>query len=527
MRRLLLFLLTVTACEAPSAVVESSTPRPAPDPEHIPESPPVPRMQRPYTACRLPDGFGLPEVDDVDVLDPDALFAEDALPLFDLRIPQPTWEAMCDNAKEYADWMEARREHDPAPSEFQHASERADLFFQGQVYRDVGVRFRGQSNIYVMFYNRWSRPVAGALDRCKADRMPKKASLRIDLDRFVSGRTLVGQADLNLLGREGSDASYLREFTAQHISAGFGLPAPRIGHARLCRNGRYQGVYTLAEDPDSRAFISRLYPGSDDGGLWEIRGDGDQVWDRDWTENSQWSEVYSPIDGTPEGSPGTIGDLLDLGTSIREGEPKDDPESLVDVDEWLRNIAVDLVIPDYDGMWGNHKNHLLYEHPDRGLVVLSYDKDLALVGLGSYLYGTCGGSIWDAHPCWSNRQHPPAVAGHLLATRPDAYRAVVEELLAGPFHPDTVLPWLADRAARIRPWVAADRYYQPGGPACDRDPTWCQFYTLGAWDYEATTLLEDDIRSRWGEVRDELDGVFECPQSCDPGPFFGLPDGDP
>ena len=190
-----------------------------------------------------------------------------------------------------------------------------------------------------------------------------------------------------------------------------------------------------------------------------------------------------------------------------------DLQDLIDVDAWLRNIALDMVIPDYDGMMGNHKNHALYDHPTRGILPIAYDKDLAFVDLGNYRFGLCSGSIWGGNPCWSSRRSPPILAEYLLARYPEPYLARIRELIDGPLAPETLLPWVEERADALRPWVAADRYYQPDGPACDFDPEFCQWYTPGAWEYEILSI-GFNVEARIEEVERQLNGEFLCSKSC-------------
>lgn len=491
--------------------------------EQIPGAFEPPRLHLVPTACSLPDPASEIEVPPVDLDDPESVFGDGGMPLVDIYFPPGAWDEACENAKLVADWMDARGD-DEDQDPIQRPVVRVDVFIQDRAFYDVGFRFRGQSNLYAMFYDRWHRPIPGSVDACKADRMRKKASYRVIFDAFTPGRRLAGQRALDFAGREGSDAAYLREVTAQHVARRFGMAAPLVGHARVCRNGEYDGLYTLAEESDFRGLVERLFPDAGGGGYWEVIAPSSQAWEPGWTDTDGWQKVYDGVGPTSEDDVGRLGLLLDAGTAVRAGGVPDNLEGLIDVDAWLRNIALDMVIPDYDGMMGNHKNHALYDHPIRGIFPISYDKDLAFVDLGNYLRGICAGSIWGANPCWSSRRTPPVLAEHLLETHGDDYLSRVQQLIDGPLDPSTLFPWLDARTDAIRPWVAADRYYQPGGPACDYDPDTCQWYTPGAWEYE-TVLLKANIEERIAEVRRQLEGQFDCAKSCQDPPFLWLVDG--
>jgi hypothetical protein len=487
-----------------------------------PEEPPPPRIRPVYTPCALPPSVAGIDLPRVDLDDPAALFQTGALPLIDIRFPDGAWEQACVDAKAVADQMDAIR-RGQASGPLERPTVRVDVVAEGRTLYDVGFRFRGQSNLYAMFYDRWNRPVPGSLEACQADRMKKKPSYKLDLDEFVPDRRVGEQRTFDLGGREGSDASYLREVTAQHVARQFGLPAPLVAHARVCRDGVYDGLFSLPEEADFRGILRRLFPDASEGAFWEIISPADQTWRSGWTDSEGWQQVYKPTGGTDKDDIGRLGDLLDAGTAAKAGADLGSLDGLIDADVWLRNIALDMVIPDYDGMMGNHKNHVLYDHPDRGILPIGYDRDLAFVDLGNYLYGLCAGSIWGANPCWSSRRTPPLLAEYLVDSRPQAYTSRVEELLDGPLRPETLFPVIVEAADAIRPWVLADRYYQPGGPACDSDPVNCQWYTPQAWEYEVVAL-QLNIEDRIEEVRRQLDGTFVCAESCVDPPYIWLAD---
>ena len=173
-----------------------------------------------------------------------------------------------------------------------------------------------------------------------------------------------------------------------------------------------------------------------------------------------------------------------------------------------------MALPDYDGMFGNHKNHLLYDHPDRGFVVVPYDRDLAWLDLPDYAGGACEGNILGGHPCWSSATAGPAVAGWLVDRRQDEYLATMQELMDDEFVPSELLAWIGDRAETMRPWLEADRYYRPDSPACIDEPDTCGYYNPGAWEYNVFTTLTNAINDRAAEVQRQLDGGQACSDPC-------------
>ena len=122
----------------------------------------------------------------------------------------------------------------------------ADMTWRGQRIRNVAIRSRGTGS-----------------------RNPVKLGLRIDFNRYVTGRQFLG-LDALVLDNFWQDPSMLRERTAMALFTRLGVPAPREAFCRLFINGVYQGVYALVE-PIEEPFLQRTL-GDSDGYLFETNG---------------------------------------------------------------------------------------------------------------------------------------------------------------------------------------------------------------------------------------------------------------
>ncbi len=470
-------------------------------------------------SCLMPEGYEASDPGMVSTAadDADAFFADDALPLFELWFPDGAWEQLCDNAQAYADYLwEKDQGLDPVRQRHEYAEAR--MVFQGQRYDPVGVRYRGRTTLYALFYD-GEDPRPDALQRCYDRQLADKPSVKISLDEFGLDDAIADQQTFNLIAQEGSDSLYLREVLAQRLVRQFGLVAPRANHGRLCIDGAYEGVYSLVEEADTRRFRRQHWVGADSGGYYKIESDGEQTWHDSWDTTGDWIYDYEPVGDTSTSDPGALEELLRAGSLVEAGAAEAEIEAalegLVDVDQWLQQIAQDMVIPDYDGMFGNHKNHLLYAHPERGFVVVPYDRDQAFVDLDEYSGGQCRGDIMGGHPCWSSTTAPPMVAGWLVEQHSEDYRAAVREFADEVMVPEEVIAWVQARAAAIRPWLEADRYYRPDSPACIDDPDDCGYYTMEAWEWRVDPYFTGVIEGRWEEVQRQLDGGEPCEEPCD------------
>jgi spore coat protein CotH len=111
----------------------------------------------------------------------------------------------------------------------------AKLEYAGEVWKNIGVRFKGRSNRYF-----------------------PKHSYRLKL----SGRSLNGARQINLHSMY-TDKSFLREKLAWDVFADIGEMAPRASYAKLTLNGKSQGLYLDVERVDKYFLQNRgRQPGS-------------------------------------------------------------------------------------------------------------------------------------------------------------------------------------------------------------------------------------------------------------------------
>ena len=104
----------------------------------------------------------------------------------------------------------------------------ADLTWNGQTVRNVGIRSRGLGS-----------------------RSATKPGLRVDFDRYSSGQQFLGLKSL-VLDNLTQDFSGIKETTAMRFFTRLGIPAPRETHTRLYVNGDYNGLYGLVESLDKK-----------------------------------------------------------------------------------------------------------------------------------------------------------------------------------------------------------------------------------------------------------------------------------
>jgi spore coat protein CotH len=274
----------------------------------------------------------------------DALFNSALLQRVDLRVNTLDWEKLKDNF----------RENDYYP---------ADLVFNGQTVRNVGIRSRGGGS-----------------------RSGTKPGLRVDFDRYATDQTFLGLKSF-VLDNLTQDISGVHESVAMKMFAAIGIPAPRESHVRLYVNGNYAGLYAAVESVD-KDFLARVF-GSVDG---NVQNDG-FLFEFEWRD--EWTFTYlgsDPRDYKPRFNAhtretasdaekyGPIETLVRLANTTRPERYSEVLSEYIDLRAMMRFVAAQNFVAEKDGFLGyaGMNNFYLYRLEDRNQhVLIAWDNDNA------------------------------------------------------------------------------------------------------------------------------------------------------
>ncbi|HWI19791.1 MAG TPA: CotH kinase family protein [Vicinamibacterales bacterium] len=145
----------------------------------------------------------------------------------------------------------------------------ADLTWNGQTVRNVGIRSRGLGS-----------------------RSSTKPGLRVDFDRYSSGQQFLGLKSF-VLDNLTQDSTGIKETVAMRFFARIGIPAPRETHARLFVNGDYAGLYGLVETVD-KTMMGRVFGSIGD----DVQNDG-YLFEYNYVLGSAWRFGYEGSDLAP------------------------------------------------------------------------------------------------------------------------------------------------------------------------------------------------------------------------------------
>jgi len=292
----------------------------------------------------------------------------------------------------------------------------ATVTVDGQVYRDVGVHFRGNSS-YRMVPQGY------------------KHSLNLSFDDVHKEQALRGYTTLNLLNSH-EDPTYLRTVLSQEIARNY-IPALKSNYVRVVINGESWGVYVNDQQFDGR-FVKEAFK-TVGGARWKVPGSprargGLEYWGDKPEDYKRAFELKSKND------PKAWADLIRFAKTLNETPPEKLEAALapiLDIDEALKFLAIDIALTNGDGYWARASDYLLYQDPQGRFHVVPGDMNETF-SEGGRGFGF-GGAI-------------PSVSLDPLVGIDDASKPLRSKLLAIPALRARYLTYVKDVAEKWLDW---------------------------------------------------------------------------
>ena len=241
---------------------------------------------------------------------------------------------------------------------------RADLKVDGLTFKDVGVRFRGNSSY-------------------KAIGASQKKPFKIKLDQFVPSNELYGYSTLNL-NNSFRDATFTREVVSYWLMRKV-IPAPKACFVKLTLNGQSWGPYIHIQQINKD--LLREWFADNDGNRY--RGERQFGAGRDdsaltWlgTDPNAYKRGYELKNSAPFKPFEDVRDLCRaLNTTTAAQLPVELPKYL-DVDEAWRYLAVNNLLPAIDSYIGNvaHNYYLIRDNFHGRFSLLPWDLNASFGG---------------------------------------------------------------------------------------------------------------------------------------------------
>lgn len=248
----------------------------------------------------------------------------------------------------------------------------ATIEFEGSTWEYVGIRFKGNSSLK----SAWK---SGNL----------KMPFKLDFDQFeddypaIDDQRFYGFKQLTLASNF-NDNSFLREKVAADIFRDFGVPSAHTAFYEVYVDYGdgpvYFGLYTMVEAVEDTVIKEQFE--SDEGNLYKPEGTGATFAEDSFTEASFDKETNQEEDDYSDIL--ALFDALHAENRLTDSEAwREGLEDIFNVDTFLRWLAVNTVIENWDTYGTMNHNYFLYTDPEDGLITwIPWDNNHAFSGTG-------------------------------------------------------------------------------------------------------------------------------------------------
>lgn len=208
----------------------------------------------------------------------------------------------------------------------------------------IGVRFKGNSSY------------RGA----RTDKKP----FRLKFNEFVKGQKIQGIGSINL-NNSWNDPSYVREKLYYEVATRAGMKAARTNYAALYINDKFIGIYLLCEIVNGDFLDTRFPAGERNGNLY--KGDPTGTLEYRGDDKAAYKQMYEKKSNETDDNWDDIIQLSRVLTETPEADLVKELDKRMDIDSFLRVMALDLITVNLDNYIVMAHNYYLYRRPSDGL----------------------------------------------------------------------------------------------------------------------------------------------------------------
>ena len=319
-----------------------------------------------------------------------------------------------------------------------HQYGRADVEIDGEIVKDVGLRYKGNGTF---------------IEGSRVDRY----SFKIDFNENVKGQEFRGMTKINL-NNNITDPSLMREALSYDLFREAKIAASRVGYARVYLTipdetkreikRKPIGLFTLVEQKDKR-FL-RLNYGSSKGllmkpstfGLFRYLGE-------------EWGEYqigFVPKTDPTEDQKRRVIEFSKLIHQSDFDEFEERYEEYLDVDQYLRFLACNVIVCNLDSFLGGSQNHYIYLDPESNkFQFLPWDMDHSFGAFHMMGDPNARRRLSIDRPVTDN---PPIIDRVLqVSGNKEKYHAYIEEYINTIFDESVMLKKIESIGSFVRPMV--------------------------------------------------------------------------
>ena len=329
--------------------------------------------------------------------------------------------------------------------------------------------------------------------RGNTSRDAAKKSFELSFNSYVPGRKYRGLEKMKLNG-EHNDVSILRSKISYSLLTQCGLPSPRTSYVKLYINNEYKGLYIHVEHFDEE-YIQKRFPNDNTGNLFKCFYGSDLTYHG--TNPTYYQNTYIlKTNETVNDYSGLI-HLIEVLYNSANANFVCDIQEVFDVDTYLRTLAFEILIGQWDGYAYNKNNYFLYERPSDGkFIFMEYDLDNTF-GIDWFNVDWSTRNIYS----WANANRP--LYSKLLAVPyfKDRFNFHMKDILTNYFSPTSLTSSLQSTQNLISSAALADLYkgYDYGFTNQDFLDAIDQ-----AWGFHVTQSISEYIQNRYNSANTQV-----------------------
>jgi spore coat protein H len=291
---------------------------------------------------------------------------------------------------------------------------------------------------------------AGVRLRGNTSRGHDKRPYKIDFKEF-DGSKFEGYKKFNLKPNV-NDPTIVRELLSMHLYRAMNVPAIRVTPATVYINEEYMGVYLNTEQIDDEFVDSRF--GHEEGFLYKCSYGANLSDDGQIFSN----EIYESKINEEEDTRAELDAFVKILNNTPTANFKTEIEKVLNVDSYLRQMAVESVLGHWDGYSYNQNNFYLF-----------YDAQTKLIEFIPYDADNTWGIDWIDRD-WATRDllsfyrggNPRPLSTRILNVEEykNLYIDYLNELYKNYFTDEYLEPLFDHYESLLKPYVELDSYYE-------------------------------------------------------------------
>ena len=342
--------------------------------------------------------------------------------------------------------------------------------------------------------------------RGNTSRDAAKKSFELSFNSYVPGRKYRGLEKMKLNG-EHNDVSILRSKLSYNILTQCGLPSPRTSYIKLYINNEYKGLYIHIEHFDEE-YIQKRFLNDNEGNLFKCFYGSDLTYHG--TNPAYYQNTYILKTNEAVNDYSGLIHLIEVLYNSANANFICDIQEVFDVDSYLRTLAVEILIGQWDGYAFNKNNYFLYERPSDGkFIFMEYDLDNTF-GVDWFNVDWSTRNIYT----WANANRPLYSKLLVVPYFKDRFNFHMQDILTNYFLPSSMQSSLQATQNLIASAALLDDYKGYDYGFSDQD-----FLDAidQAWGFHVTQSISEYIQNRYSSANSQVLAYQNIQNPCTSG----------